>query len=153
MSYKPELIVVHCSASKETVRFTFDDCVKYHKSLGWKTCGYHRYITQDGMVHVGRPYNMMGAHAGKEWNPTSIGICYEGGLDAKGNPKDTRTEAQKKAIIRVINEIKSVYNIKRIVGHRDLSPDLDGDGIVEPHEWIKSCPCYEAEPEYKHLLL
>jgi N-acetyl-anhydromuramyl-L-alanine amidase AmpD len=31
-----------------------------------------------------------------------------------------------------------------VVGHRDLSPDLDGDGQVEPHEWIKLCPAFEV---------
>jgi N-acetyl-anhydromuramyl-L-alanine amidase AmpD len=39
----------------------------------------------------------------------------------------------------------------RIVGHRDLSPDLDKDGVVEPHEWVKLCPCFNAEPEYKGI--
>jgi N-acetylmuramoyl-L-alanine amidase len=38
-----------------------------------------------------------------------------------------------------------------IVGHRDLSPDLDGDGIVEPQEWIKQCPCFDAKEEYKDI--
>ncbi len=27
-----------------------------------------------------------------------------------------------------------------VVGHRDLSPDLNGDGTVEPSEWTKTCP-------------
>jgi N-acetylmuramoyl-L-alanine amidase len=39
-----------------------------------------------------------------------------------------------------------------VVGHRDLSPDLDKDGLVEPHEWMKQCPCFDAVPEYAHLL-
>ena len=39
---------------------------------------------------------MIGAHA-NHYNAHSIGICYEGGLDANGNPADTRTEAQKRS--------------------------------------------------------
>ncbi len=31
-----------------------------------------------------------------------------------------------------------------ILGHRDLSPDLDKDGVVEPNEWMKQCPCFNA---------
>ncbi|MDY5354364.1 MAG: N-acetylmuramoyl-L-alanine amidase, partial [Bacteroides pyogenes] len=27
---------------------------------------------------------------------------------------------------------------------RDLSPDLDGNGEIEPEEWIKACPCFDA---------
>jgi len=40
-----------------------------------------------------------------------------------------------------------------IVGHRDLSPDKDGDGIVERHEWLKLCPCFSAREEYKDIWL
>lgn len=31
-----------------------------------------------------------------------------------------------------------------IVGHRDLSPDKDGDGVVERHEWLKRCPNFDV---------
>ena len=30
-------------------------------------------------------------------------------------------------------------------GHRDLSPDLNGNGEIEPEEWIKACPCFEVK--------
>ena len=39
-----------------------------------------------------------------------------------------------------------------VLGHRDTSPDLDGDGIVEPEEWTKMCPCFDAKEEYSDLL-
>jgi N-acetylmuramoyl-L-alanine amidase len=42
--------------------------------------------------------------------------------------------------------------LRAVVGHRDLSPDLDHDGVVEPHEWVKQCPCFDAIPEYGALL-
>ena len=32
----------------------------------------------------------------------------------------------------------------RLCGHRDLSPDLNGNGEIEPEEWIKECPCFDA---------
>jgi hypothetical protein len=35
------------------------------------------------------------------------------------------------------------------VGHRDLSPDLNGDGIIQPGEWTKMCPCYDVKREFK----
>ena len=34
-----------------------------------------------------------------------------------------------------------------------LVPDTDVDGIVEPHEWTKMCPCFDAKEEYKDLLV
>lgn len=152
-----DTIVIHCSATKETSNYTFDSLLKDHKVRGFKTCGYHRYIKRGGEIFIGRQYSEIGAHAGKGNNTNSIGICYEGGLDANSKAKDTRTKEQKEKIIETIKEVIELVSdhggkIKRIIGHRDLSPDLDGDGIVEPHEWIKQCPCFEAIPEYKHLL-
>lgn len=35
----------------------------------------------------------------------------------------------------------------RICGHRDLSPDLNGNGEIKPEEWIKACPCFEVKKE------
>jgi N-acetyl-anhydromuramyl-L-alanine amidase AmpD len=152
MSRLVNLIVIHCSATKETVNYTFEQCVNDHKARGFKKCGYHFFIRKDGTVHTGRHLDEIGAHvAGK--NSRSVGICYEGGLDANGKPKDTRTPEQKLAILSCIDEaIKYSGNrITRITGHRDLSPDKNGNGIVEPDEWVKQCPCFDSEPEYKHL--
>ena len=36
------------------------------------------------------------------------------------------------------------YPGSRLCGHRDLSPDLNGNGEIEPEEWIKECPCFDA---------
>ncbi|MBB4042257.1 hypothetical protein GGR06_000016 [Bacteroides reticulotermitis] len=33
-------------------------------------------------------------------------------------------------------------------GHRDLSPDLNRNGEVEPEEWIKACPCFDVQAEF-----
>jgi len=161
-------IVIHCSATKENEDYTPEELIRDHKLRGFTTCGYHIYIRKDGSRFNGRPLTMIGAHAGAGHNTNSIGICYEGGLDAKSvitktkrkeYPKDTRTEEQKiellTAILDVLRAVKEaggkVRDIK-IIGHRDLSPDLDGDGIVEPHEWIKNCPCFDAIEEYKDIV-
>jgi N-acetylmuramoyl-L-alanine amidase len=34
--------------------------------------------------------------------------------------------------------------VSRIVGHRDLSPDLNHDGVIESREWIKQCPSFDV---------
>jgi N-acetylmuramoyl-L-alanine amidase len=146
-----DMIVIHCSSTKENVNYTFEQCIKDHKARGFNTCGYHRFITKDGKIHIGRHFDKVGAHV-KDYNKNSIGICYEGGLDSKGKPKDTRTQAQKKSIEICIEEAIKYGKIKSIVGHRDLSPDLDGDGIIEQNEWVKQCPCFNAIPEYINLI-
>lgn len=150
---KIDLIVIHCSATKETQNYTFEDCIRDHKARGFTTCGYHRFIRRDGSIHIGRSFDKVGAHV-KDYNANSIGICYEGGLDATGKAKDTRTDEQKSSMNLCITEALHYAKgeVKRITGHRDLSPDLDGDGVVEPNEFVKQCPCFDCEPEFKHFL-
>lgn len=66
-----------------------EDIDRYHRSLGWKCCGYHYVIPTDGTIEAGRPEELVGAHC-KHHNSHSIGICYIGGLDNGGTtPKDT----------------------------------------------------------------
>ena len=43
-----------------------------------------------------------------------------------------------------------------MVGHRDLSPDKNYNGIVDPWERTKECPCFEVKAEadvYKRQIL
>ena len=39
------------------------------------------------------------------------------------------------------------YPETKVVGHRDLSPDVNGNGEVEPVEWTKECPSFEVKEE------
>lgn len=146
------LIVIHCSATRENQDYSFEQLERDHRARGFSKCGYHKYIKRDGRVYNGREFEEVGAHA-LGYNKHSIGICYEGGLDANGKAKDTRTPEQKKALIHCITDAMLYGNITRITGHRDLSPDLNNNGIVEPHEWVKQCPCFEAEKEYQCLIV
>jgi N-acetyl-anhydromuramyl-L-alanine amidase AmpD len=132
------LIILHCSATKITQDFPVESLEACHKARGFKTIGYHYYITKDGQMHQCRPEDMIGAHA-RRYNAHSIGICYEGGLDANGNPDDTRTPAQKHALITLLRSLKVDYPDAEILGHCDLP-------------WVKKkCPCFDARSEYKNL--
>ena len=130
------------------------DIDKWHKERGFKMIGYHFVVDLDGTVEEGRPLTMNGAHcntagvSGKVYNSHSIGICYIGGLDKKGNPKDTRTRKQRKALDDLIHRLEMEYNILDVLGHRDASPDLNGDGEITKNEWIKTCPCFNVRAEY-----
>ena len=145
---KADLIVIHCSATKETDNYTVEDLERDHLRRGFSGIGYHVYIRRDGSSHLCRPLNKKGAHV-KGFNAFSWGVCYEGGLDESGKAKDTRTEHQKQAILRALLFMKGVSPSARIEGHRDCSPDLNGDGIISPGERIKECPCFDAKIEYK----
>ena len=146
------LIVVHCTASKCDANLTPAALELEHIHQGFAECGYHYYITRDGIIHHMRELTKIGAHA-KGYNSNSIGIAYEGGLNQLGIPSDTRTSAQKKSIEDLLRFLLHVYPGTKICGHRDLSPDLNRDGIIEPLEYIKQCPCFDASSEYKHLLI
>lgn len=105
------------------------------------------YIRRNGDIKSTRPIGRIGAHA-RGFNKESIGICYEGGLDCRGVPKDTRTSWQKHSLRVLILTLLKDFPGCRICGHRDLSPDLNGNGEIEPEEWIKACPCFEASKEW-----
>jgi Negative regulator of beta-lactamase expression len=143
-------LVVHCTATKAGQKVTVEDVDKWHKARGWRKIGYHYLIYLDGTIKAGRDENEVGAHVAGN-NSTSIGICYVGGLDATGKPTDTRTENQKAALFYLMQRLKTKYPTARIVGHRDFSPDLNGNGIIEPWEYMKACPCFDAAVEYKNL--
>lgn len=159
MSFFVKLFVVHCSATKEGKELTPEQLEKSHNARKIDSpMGYHAYIRRDGTIVWGRPTTRIGAHARVDnHNYDSLGVCYEGGLDANGNPKDTRTAGQKVSILKVFDhwflELSRRQPISgiEIVGHRDLSPDQDGDGVVEEHEWLKQCPCFDAITEYQWL--
>ena len=148
---KIDKVIIHCSATPEGRDYTVADIDRWHRERGFNEIGYHYVVYRDGSVHTGRDVVKIGAHC-KGQNANSIGICYIGGLDANGKAKDTRTEAQKRALRVLVAKLVKEYPIKEILGHRDTSPDTDGDGIVEPHEWTKMCPCFDAKEEYKDLL-
>ena len=130
---KPVEIIIHCSGTPVSTNYTFEHCKKDHLSNGWSNIGYHYYITKDGHVYSGRKCSEIGAHCIGH-NHTSIGICYEGGLDENFKPCDTRTLSQKASLEKLIFELKLKYPIKHIYGHRDFAK--------------KSCPCFDAHLEY-----
>ena len=122
-------IIVHCSATKAGQDFTAADIDCWHRERGFNGIGYHYVVRLDGKLEKGRDVSLAGAHC-KGWNKRSIGICYIGGLDENGRPADTRTNAQKRVLYQIIMDLQREYNILQVLGHRDTSPDLNGDGVI-----------------------
>ncbi|CDF80575.1 N-acetylmuramoyl-L-alanine amidase [Formosa agariphila KMM 3901] len=143
-------IVVHCSATQAGKAFTAKDIDRWHKERGWKGIGYHYVVNIDGSEETGRPEEQIGAHV-KDYNKSSIGVCYIGGLNRMNKPEDTRTPQQKTALLALLKRLRRKYPKAKIVGHRDLSKDLNGNGTIESFEWSKACPSYNASLEYKNL--
>ena len=126
------LLVIHCSAVKPDQTSSAAQIDTWHrKDRHYKFgIGYHYVIRRDGTIEPGRPEWMVGAHC-LNHNAHSIGICYEGGLDIRGQPADTRTAEQKTSMRQLLEALRKRYPRALIVGHRDLSHDRD-------------CPCFQC---------
>ena len=131
-------IVIHCAATKPSMDVPIERVRKWHLDRGWSDIGYHYYITRDGKIHKGRDLNIVGAHV-RGYNKNSIGICYEGGINEKGDPEDNRTDEQKKSLLKVVKVLKFVFENAVVQGHRDF-PNVK-----------KACPSFDAKNEYKNI--
>jgi N-acetylmuramoyl-L-alanine amidase len=129
-------IFVHCSATPEGKDYTVADIDKWHKQRGFSQVGYHYVVYRDGTVHDGRPVEKVGAHA-RGHNRNSIGICYIGGVDGTGTPKDTRTEEQCESIENLLYDMVEQYPGAKIRGHNEVS--------------AKACPSFKVDEEYGHI--
>lgn len=124
-------IIVHCSATPEGRNVTVKDIDTWHRQRGFRCIGYHYVIYLDGSVHTGRPESQVGAHC-LGHNSHSIGICYIGGVAKDGKtPKDTRTDAQKESLIKLIKELKAKYPKATVHGHREYAN--------------KACPSFDVQ--------
>ena len=133
------LIVIHCSAVRPDQMSSVAQIDTWHHDRGYKFgVGYHYVIRRDGTIEAGRPEWMVGAHCVNH-NKYSIGVCYEGGLDARGQPADTRTAEQKATLRQLLTDLHRRYPRASIVGHHDLNPQKD-------------CPCIKnVAREYADL--
>lgn len=130
-------IIIHCSDTPEGKDYTVADIRAWHLARNFSDVGYHYIIYRDGSIHLGRDINISGAHC-KNHNSISIGICYIGGRAAVGTkPKDTRTAAQKKALLQLLKELKKMYPNATIHGHKEFA--------------AKACPCFEVKDEYSNI--
>lgn len=143
---KISLIVIHCSATRADRDFTAKDVDTAHRFRGFSCWGYHYYVRKSGQVEPMRDEDTVGAHA-RGYNARSLGVCYEGGLDENGKAADTRTPRQQEALQRLVHELRLRYPEAQVVGHRDLSPDTNYNGVVDPWERAKECPCFEVMAE------
>lgn len=130
-------IIVHCAATPEGKNFKAADIDRWHRERKMKCIGYHYVVDLDGTVEPGRPESEIGAHC-LGHNQYSIGVCYVGGLAADGKtPKDTRTAAQKEALLALLKKLRAKYPNASIHGHRDFA--------------AKACPSFDATTEYKNI--
>ena len=140
---KVNFIVVHCSATPPGMDIGAAEIDAMHKARGWSGIGYHMVIRRNGAVEPGRPLTEIGAHT-KGHNYESVGVCMVGGVDGTGHPDNNFTAEQFASLAMQVKSLQSLFPGAQVLGHRDLSPDIDRDGVVERHEWLKDCPCFDV---------
>ena len=130
-------IIVHCTDTPAGKDYTVDDIRRWHKDRGWNDIGYHYVVYRDGSIHEGRNVDIAGAHC-EGHNSHSIGVVYVGGRAREGQKYcDTRTVAQKEALLNLLKELRAMYPEAKIYGHRNFAN--------------KACPSFDAKKEYASL--
>lgn len=147
-----DLIVFHCSATRPSQLIGADTIREWHLAKGWADIGYHFVIRRDGIVELGRPLENVGAHV-EGYNARSVGICMVGGLREDGteytaDQEGDFTGAQWWSARTLLAALLLVWPHARVMGHRDLSPDANHNGKIEPREWLKSCPAFDAAKKF-----
>ena len=127
-------IAIHCTATQPEASIA--SIQNYWKNnLGWKNPGYHYIIDHFGNVVNLLPIELV-SNGVQGYNSQTINISYVGGIDKSGKPKDTRTEAQKQSILKILKELRVKFPKAKIQGHRDF-PNVK-----------KACPSFDAKKEY-----
>ena len=143
-------IFVHCTAGAQsmTPKALLDF---FYKVKRWSRPGYHYVISADGTITNIWPESKY-SNGVKNMNSHSINIAWIGGVD-KDHPGgiDNRTQMQKASLRHLLKELRKKYPTAKIMGHRDTSPDLNHNGIVDPWERIKACPCFDCMIEYADI--
>lgn len=129
-------IIIHCTATPAGRDLHVADITRYHRERGFETIGYHYLVTLDGAIEQGRPTEYIGAHC-LGHNDCSIGVVYVGGVTGDMTPADTRTDAQRRALVKLVAELRHRYPHATVHGHREFA--------------AKACPCFDAKAEYSHL--
>lgn len=166
---KIQYIAIHCSAGYALIpaieKF-------WYNSLKWKSPGYHIIIYEDGtkwyVTKNGSYSNDVSkldlnkiTNGVQGFNSETVHISYIGGVQKNNTSKafDSRTDVQKKSIIEAIKLVQELLEKDgqdiskiKIQGHRDFSPDKNGNGVIDVWERIKECPSFDAIPEYKYLI-
>lgn len=126
-------IIIHCTATPEGRDHTAKEIDRWHREKGWASIGYHFVIRLDGTVENGRPVEKVGAHV-KGHNSDSIGVVYVGGCDKNMKPKDTRTPAQREALLETVTNLQESYPRATVHGHNEFDKG-------------KACPSFNVQTE------
>lgn len=135
-----KFLTIHCSATPEGRDVSAATISKWDQEKFGQT-SYHWVVELSGKPVRTLDDTVRGAHVGKN-NTGNIGICYVGGVDAKMQPKDTRTVAQKKALKVLIQDYQKRYPGIVVRGHREWPGVAKACPSFDLAAWLKAgMPC------------
>lgn len=132
-------VILHCAATREGKDIDAKTIKRWHTAppRSWSDIGYHFVIKLDGTIERGRPIYRAGAHT-KGHNADSVGVCYVGGLDSQGQPKDTMTAEQERSFRALYAALCMVFQDPTLHGHNEFS--------------TKACPSFKVEEKFSDLV-
>lgn len=118
-------LMIHCSDTPAHMDVTPEHIKKWHiEERGWSKVGYADLICLNGKIEHLIPYdddNEVDAweisNGAKGWNGHTRHICYAGG---KGNV-DTRTVAQREAMLLICLKVIELVPGIKIIGHNQVN--------------------------------
>lgn len=123
-------LTIHCAATPRGRDVKAATIVNIGKER-FGQASYHYVVELDGTVVRTLRDDQRGAHVGGH-NTGNIGICYVGGVEADMKPADTRTDAQKVALRKLVAEYRAKHPGIVVRGHRDWP------GVA------KACPSFDV---------
>lgn len=129
-----DTIVIHCSATPETMDIGVDKIREWHVDDNkWDDVGYHHIITRNGTLEPARPEEMQGSHNPKT-NYRSVAVCMIGGSNSNGDWENNFVDPQWVTLKALLLNLIEKYEIKKIIGHYQVDDR-------------KQCPSFKV-PEY-----
>lgn len=131
-------LTIHCAATPEG-RDNSAEEVRRWDIARFGQASYHHVIELDGDAIRHLEDRQRGAHVGRN-NTGNIGICYVGGtesLNAGGRPKDTRTQAQRATLERLVRTYKAKYPGIVIRGHNEWPGVAKACPSFSVAKWLK----------------
>lgn len=136
-----DFIVLHCTAGPQNQATS--EIQAMWRRMGWQRPGYHFLINADGTIESLLPIAQV-SNGVAGFNAHSIHISYKGGVGRNREILDNRTDQQKASMSNLVTQMHTQFPEASILGHRDFSVDRNRNGIIEPHEWMKSCPSFSV---------
>lgn len=130
-------VTIHCAATPEGRDVKAEQIEQWDiAKFGQKS--YHWIVELDGNQHRSLDDDMLGAHVHLH-NSGNIGVCYVGGCDQHMSAKDTRTDAQKTALLDLVNHYRTLYPGITVQGHRDWPDVQKACPSFDVRSWLLSC--------------